>query len=376
MNTRSRDRSGHRFSRATATRSGIADAVRGKHRSVTNSTLSSPLPDGPLVLGVDAGGTKTRALVTTLSGQRLGEAFSEGANPNSHGVELAAQRLSEAVTGALDRAGPGARRALTATAIGLAGVSALADTPVRTRMHAALSRAGVGAEAVFTGDDEVAFASGTCEPDGVALIAGTGAIAARMRGRARTGVADGLGWLVGDAGSGFWIGHRAARASARQLTAGHEPGPLARAVAAQALPEGNTLPPRERARALARVLTAAPPIGLARLAPLVSRAHEQGDPLATRIVARAAEHLADSVRAVRERTERTPVVLAGGVLSRSGPVRAALVQELSPEAPVVTAGCTAGGAAWMAALRAGLAADDRDAHASFTLPDPSGRGPG
>lgn len=343
---------------------------------MSNSFPSHSPDPGPLVLGMDAGGTKTRALVTTLSGHRLGEALSEGANPNSHGVDLAAQRLTEAATAALDRAGPGSRRALAATAIGLAGVSALAEESVRARMHTALTRAGVDTEAVFTGDDEVAFASGTCEPDGVVLIAGTGAIAARMRARTRTGVADGLGWLVGDAGSGFWIGHRAARASARQLMAGYEAGPLAQAVLAHALPERQDLAPRERARALARVLTAAPPINLAQLAPLVSRACEQGDALAAHIVARAAQHLADSVRSVRESGERTPVVLAGGVLARSGPVRAALVRELSPEAPVVTAGCTVGGAAWTAALRAGVSAGDRHTHAAFTLPRPSEHAPG
>ncbi|GHD28925.1 N-acetylglucosamine kinase [Nocardiopsis kunsanensis] len=339
--------------------------------------MTNPYPShspGPLVLGVDAGGTRTRALVTTLSGHRLGEAFAEGANPNSHGTDLASQRLTEAVSGALDRAGPGARRALATTAVGLAGVSALADGTVRERMHLALARAGVENEAVFTGDDEVAFASGTCAPDGVVLIAGTGAIAARVQERVRTDVADGLGWLVGDAGSGFWIGHRAARASARQLMAGHEPGPLTRAVLARALPEGQNLAPRERARALARALTAAPPIDLAQLAPLVSRACEQGDASAAHIVARAARHLADSVRSVRESGERTPVVLAGGVLSRSGPVRTALVRELSPEAPVVTAGCTAGGAAWTAALRAGLSAGDRYTHGVFTHPPEHGPG--
>ncbi|WP_017607596.1 N-acetylglucosamine kinase [Nocardiopsis xinjiangensis] len=335
----------------------------------------SPSPSGPLVLGVDAGGTRTRALVATLSGHRLGEAFSEGANPNSHGVEPAAQRMTEAVAGALDRAGPGARQALAATAVGLAGVSALAEEAVRARMETALGQAGVEADAVFTGDDEVAFASGTCEPDGVVLIAGTGAIAARMQERARTRVADGLGWLVGDAGSGFWIGHRAARAGARQLMAGHEAGPLTRAVVAHALPEGEALAPRERARALARALTAAPPIDLAELAPLVSRACEQGDASAAHIVARAAEHLAGSVRSVRESGERTPVVLAGGVLAHSGPVRAALVRELSPEAPVVTAGCTAGGAAWTAALRAGLSPGDRHTHAAFTQPSSPEHGP-
>ncbi|MBE3001569.1 ATPase [Nocardiopsis sp. HNM0947] len=316
---------------------------------------------------MDAGGTRTRALVAAPDGTRLGEAFSGGANPNSHGMDTAAHRLTEAVAAALDRADPEAREHLTAAVVGLAGVSALADPSVRTRMHTALEHAGAGTGAVFTGDDEIAFASGTPDPDGAVLIAGTGAIAARIRARTRTDVADGLGWLVGDSGSGFWIGHRAARASARQLSEGREIGPLTRAVLAHALPDGDDLPPRERARALARALTAAPPIGLAALAPLVGRACEEGDPLARDIAARAGVHLASSVRQVHEPGDSIPVVLAGGVLTRSSPVRAALVHELGSGAAVATAGCTAGAAAWTAAVRAGADATDRRLHAAFTL---------
>ncbi|WP_193374045.1 N-acetylglucosamine kinase [Nocardiopsis salina] len=336
---------------------------------MTTSTHSC----GPLVLGVDAGGTGTRALVAAPDGTRLGEAFSGGANPNSHGVDTAARRLAEAVAAALDRAGSDARERLSAAVVGLAGVSALAEPSVRARMHTALERVGTGLGAVFTGDDEIAFASGTPEPDGAVLIAGTGAIATRIRDRTRTDVADGLGWLVGDSGSGFWIGHRAARASARQLSEGREIGPLTRAVLAHALPGSDDQPPRERARALARALTAAPPIGLAELAPLVSRACLQGDPLAHDIAARAGAHLAASVRQVHEPGDSSPVVLAGGVLAHPGPVRAALVHDLGPGATVATAGCTAGAAAWTAAVRAGAHAADRGLHAAFTLQD-RGRG--
>lgn len=335
----------------------------------------------PLLVGVDAGGTTTRALITTVNGERLGQARAGGANPNSHGPEKASVQLAEAVACALDRAGPGAREAVTACVVGLAGVSGLRDENVRKLMHAALAHAGLASEGVFTGDDEVAFASGTPAPDGTVLIAGTGAIATRIQGRARTRTADGMGWLLGDAGSAFWIGRRAAKETVRQMSRGGKLGPLARAVARRVLPDGDpaqdTRGPDEHARALARELTAAPPIALAGLAPLVDRAHEEGDPTAEGIVMRAAECLAHSVHEVREPGERSPVVLTGGVLSGSAPVREELVARLasgSAGTEVTTAGCTAGGAAWLAALRAGAAAGDHALHAAFTLtdaPDPT-----
>ncbi|WP_444964168.1 N-acetylglucosamine kinase [Nocardiopsis sp. M1B1] len=331
---------------------------------------------------MDAGGTATRALVAALSGERLGEARAGGANPNSHGAEQAAERLAEAVSGALDAAGPRARGAVAFGVVGLAGVSALRDDEVRAYLERALAGVGLAPEnTAFTGDDEVAFASGTPGPDGTVLIAGTGAIATRVEERRRTRSADGMGWLIGDEGSGFWIGHQAARETARQLSRGGELSPLARAVAKRVIPgqrpsDGEEHLPEEHARNFARVLTTAAPVTLAALAPLVSEAHAQGDPAAEVIVEAAAGHLAHSVHQVRSPGESLPVVLAGGVLSRSEPVRAALTRKLAlcaAGARVATAGCTAGAAAWLAALRAGAPEDDRRLHAAFTLAD---RAPG
>jgi len=331
-------------------------------------------------LGVDAGGTTTRALVATLSGERLGQARSEGANPNAHGVDRAADRLAEAVAAALDRAGPGARDAVAAGVVGLAGVSALRDATVRARMDRALSEAGLGSgRGFFTGDDEVAFASGTPSPHGTVLIAGTGAIAARIDGRRRTRSADGMGWLLGDEGSAFWMGHQAAKETARQLARGGELGPLARAVAERVVPglrpvDGeDPLLPQEHARGFARTLSAAPAIMLAALAPLVSEAHVLGDPAAEVIVDAAAGHLAHSVHQVRNPGERLPVVLAGGVLSRSQPVCSALTRKLTlgtAGSEIVPAGCTVGGAAWLAALRAGATDGDHALHRAFTRVGP------
>ncbi|MBR8743244.1 N-acetylglucosamine kinase [Nocardiopsis sp. MG754419] len=324
---------------------------------------------------MDAGGTTTRALVTTVTGARLGEAWSGGANPNTHGPDQAGEQLTEAIGAALDRAGAGAREAVAATFIGLAGVSGLRDETVRTRLERALTKAGLlPGTAEFTGDDVVAFASGTHERDGTILIAGTGAIATRIENRHRARSADGMGWLIGDEGSAFWIGHQAARETARQLGRGVELSPLARSIAKQVIPgqrpSGTDHLPEEHARNFARTLTAAPPIGLAAFAPLVTEAHLRGDAAAEVIVDAAAGHLAQSVHQVRIPGERRPVVLAGGVLAHSAPVREALTHKLTlgTGSPVLPAGCTAGGAAWLAALRAG--ADERDTalHAAFTLP--------
>lgn len=350
-------------------------------RTISTHQSSSPSArddENTLVVGVDAGGTLTRAVVTTLSGARVGQARGRGANPNSHGSETAAGHLAETVRKALHQAGPGAGEAVAAGVVGLAGVSSLRDQSVRQRMERALTDAGLPPGiAVFTGDDEVAFASGTPLADGAVLIAGTGAIATRIDARRRTRSADGMGWLIGDEGSGFWIGHQAARETARQLSRGGRLSPLARAVVAQVFAgqppaNGHEHPPEEHARDFARTLTSSVPVTLAALAPLVSQAHEQGDPAAEVIVEAAAGHLAHSVHQVRSPGERLPVVLAGGVLTRSSPVRAALTRKLALGASgvvIASARCTTGGAAWLAALRAGAPGDDHQLHAAFTLAD-------
>ncbi|MEU3018701.1 MULTISPECIES: BadF/BadG/BcrA/BcrD ATPase family protein [unclassified Nocardiopsis] len=339
------------------------------------TTRRIPSPSPALVVGVDAGGTTTRALVTTLTGERLGRARSGGANPNTHGPDTAAERLTEAIGAALDRAGPDARDAVAATVVGLAGYSGLRDPRVRSRLDTALVKAGLrptGEE--FSGDDAVAFASGSSERDGTVLIAGTGAIASRVEDRRRVRSADGMGWLIGDEGSAFWIGHQAARETARQLGRGGELSPLARTVAKRVIPgqrpSGSERRPEEHARDFARTLTSAPPIGLAELAPLVSEAFLAGDPAAVVIVNAAAGHLAQSVHQVRTPGEHLPVVLSGGVLTGSAPVREALAHKLTmgTGAPVLVAGSTAGGAAWMAALRAGADERDVDLHGAFTRP--------
>lgn len=104
---------------------------------------------------------------------------------------------------------------------------------------------------------------------------------------------------------------------------------------------------------IAATVQSRPPLALAELAPLVSRAATEGDPAALSIVAAAATRLLRTVTEVRGPGERSPIVLAGSVLTTEGPVRRAVPAQLEQRwtaAAVSVAGDGAGAAAWLAAL--------------------------
>jgi glucosamine kinase len=308
------------------------------------------------VVGLDAGGTSTRALVTALDGTRLGTGTAGGANPNSHPPARAAEQIAVALRGAL--AGLDAE-AVRAGVLGMAGSTKLTDPAVAALFEAAWRRAGLRCPMRVVTDYEAAFAAGAAEPDGTVLVAGTGSVAARIVDRRRVATAGGYGWLLGDEGSAFWLGREAVRVALRALESGAVPGRLAVTVLTEVLgevPEGLAHQgPAERWPVFSRLISAVndePPIRLARLAPLVSAAAADGDPAAGAVVAEAARLLADSAMAVRDAGESTPVVLVGSLTGPGNPVGERLRAELAARCPgpVHVAAEGAAGAAWLAAV--------------------------
>lgn len=304
-----------------------------------------------LVLGLDIGATSTRALLATAAGERLGTGQAGGGNPNAHGPGPAASALLKAVRGALAGVDPARVRAAV---LGLAGGHRLVTDPVtRSTYDRAWRSAGLDCPYSVVSDALIAYAAGTAQPTGTVLVAGTGAVAAAVCGHELDRVADGHGWLLGDLGSGFWLGREAVRTTLSDLDRWSRPGPLATLVLTDVLGSAKVAPrPRTTAANLVQTLNTGPPIALAALAPLVMRAHAVGDPAAVDVVHRAADHLVDAVRTVRAPRAQTPIVLAGGVLTAATPVMDELRGRLAerwPEAPVVTAGDGAAAAAWLAA---------------------------
>jgi N-acetylglucosamine kinase-like BadF-type ATPase len=306
------------------------------------------------VLAIDAGGTSTRALVVDATGRCRGFGRSGSGNPTSSGPETAAASLAGSGLAALAAAhlAPG-DVAVVLLAVAGAGSGAHQDELVRR-----LADAGLTVPPVFASDLLATFCAGTHETSGYAVIAGTGAAAIRVEDGRQVGVADGLGWLLGDDGSGFWIGQQVARAALADLDGRGPRTALAPALRAR-LGVPDDLTPRKAAEAVTRALYTARPVRLADLAVLAFDA--AGDPVADAVVAGAAQGLATSLRAVTSPGLDGPVVLGGGVLGRSRVLRDALLaayagEGTAPEPLVVDDGAV--GAAVLALRQAGVDVDE------------------
>ncbi|MGA5356266.1 N-acetylglucosamine kinase [Streptomyces purpurascens] len=200
-----------------------------------------------LVVGLDAGGTRTRAvLATAADGRPLGEGAAGPGNALTVPVPQLTEHLAEAVGQAVPES---VRDRVVAVAGGFAGATdAAADEPGRRNalaaLTAALRRLGIDAGPPLIGSDiEAAFASAPGAPaDGLALVAGTGAVAMRITDRRGTATVDGDGWLLGDDGSGFWIGRAAVRAALRMADGRGAPTVLAELVGRELGVPGDALP--------------------------------------------------------------------------------------------------------------------------------------
>lgn len=302
-----------------------------------------------VAVGLDVGGTSTRALVVDVSGHRVGSATAGGGNPISHRTEAWTAVLSEALQQALGEAGPVEVRAIV---VGMAGASALAGTAEYAVLTQTMrTAAGADCSVRLAGDTDVAFAAATPEPDGTVLVAGTGAIAAAIRTGRTVRTADGHGWLLGDAGSGFWLGRQAVRAVLAEIDGNGASTALCPLVAEALL--GRTTAghvPRPTREELIRAAYASPPARLARLAPLLTRCADDGDEVASRIARRAVEHLVSTAEAVRAPVETTPFAVTGAVALGRHFVSQLLDQELERRWPghVVRVTDAAAGATWLA----------------------------
>ena len=269
------------------------------------------------LLAVDAGGTSSRAVVLTSGGVCLGYGTAGSGNPISSGPEHAARQVVTAVAAAL--------RAASVDGVDADAVLAMAGS--RTHVSTdwivgALQSIGVHGGVVLESDLLATFCSGAWEDDGYAVVAGTGAAAIRVRDRLQDVSADGLGWLLGDDGSGFWIGRRIVRAVAAELDHRGPTTALTPLLFAEfGIPEDASRSPGYDGRpdALRLVLDGVyglRPIELARFAPLVFAAGD--DDVAAAIIRDARSALHTTLSAIDTAAVRGPVVCGGGVLGTLG----------------------------------------------------------
>lgn len=185
--------------------------ARGRPVKFQPKKRKATQPAPPYVLGVDGGGTKTRAVVADSRGEVIGHGHSGPSNPLRVGVSDSTVAVREAVERACLDAGI-RRQDLSAAEVGLAGVK---REDIRERMRAALS-AELGIESLEVVTDAVIALHGATEgKPGLVVIAGTGSICCGVNARGRRACAGGWGPVAGDEGSGSWIARRALQAVAR-----------------------------------------------------------------------------------------------------------------------------------------------------------------
>jgi len=251
--------------------------------------------DRPLLLGVDAGGTRCRARLADAQGRILGEGHGSAANVLSD-PPGAWSSIQQSITIALRAAG--SAEAPLGEIVSVLGLSGL--DPARPEAPADWPLSGFRAYLVET-DAYIAQQGAFGGGDGAILIVGTGSVGLLVRGDERTSV-GGYGAAVSDEGSGAWIGREAVRralwAFDRRL-----PGSLLTARILDAVGE----PPAAQAWA-----NAARPADYAALAPAVFTAAETGDRHAAEIIEEAASHLGHILARLAEAGAQE-VCLMGGL---------------------------------------------------------------
>lgn len=175
-----------------------ADSLRARH-----------LRERKTVVGVDGGGTSTRAVLLDGADRILGEGAAGPSNPLRVGVASAAAAIREAIERAC-AAAQIRKSDIVAAAIGLAGVRRL---ELRARMEDALANLDIGEIEVVSDADIALFGATDGEP-GIVVIAGTGSICCGINARGKRMCAGGWGPMAGDEGGGAWIARRALQAIA------------------------------------------------------------------------------------------------------------------------------------------------------------------
>jgi N-acetylglucosamine kinase-like BadF-type ATPase len=279
------------------------------------------------VLGIDAGGTKTVCYLADTSGTIIGEGRGSGANLQAHGeleVEKVLHHIIEQALG--DRLIVPA-----ATCIGIAGVDREEDDRI---VRGIMRRLGFRSHTLVVNDALIALVAGVGDNPGVVIIAGTGSIAYGVNQHAQAARAGGWGYVLGDEGSGFWIGREALMAVVREAD-GRGP----RTGLTPLVLEHFTL---EQASGLVREVydRGRHRQAIAALGPVVERARADGDVVAGEILRNASQELTRAAASVIERLQMRgsafQIVLSGGIFRLIAWLVEDVTQRLAEVAPRAT----------------------------------------
>lgn len=258
-------------------------------------------------MGIDGGGSNLRVAITTADLEVCGKANAATVNPSIIGHAAAARLIQDTMQEAIAQAGLTPEH-IASVGIGIAGaVPPLAADWLREVITAVIPQTYI----VPSVDFEIALVGAHGQRYGILVLAGTGSVAYGINAAGEKARVGGWGYLMGDEGSGYWLGIQALRLVMHAYDGRENPTALRESVLAAL----NLKDESYMTRWLHQDDTARNR-DIARLAPLVMEVAAAGDAIANRIVDSGAQELLRLCQTVIRRLNMTdpPIAFVGGLL--------------------------------------------------------------
>jgi N-acetylglucosamine kinase-like BadF-type ATPase len=276
-------------------------------------------------IGIDGGGSATRAIFTDASGKCLAVKNSGSSNFQHLSLSDFKSRIIF-LLGELYKDSMVNKPDIRRITAGFAGVGRETD---RVKAESVFEDLGFSDRITVTTDIDIAFAGAIPNGPGIVLNAGTGSFAYGRDDNGNYARSGGWGYLLGDEGSGYYIGLEAIKLCLKQYEAGSDKSDLMSIILLEfGLDDITQVIPRIYSEAINRQK-------IAEIAPIVLDAAMEGNSEARIIAEKAGHELSDLVRTILNRLSYTkkPVklCLTGGVFEKHEAIVPVITDDLKDE---------------------------------------------
>src|SRR3989338_1793838 len=259
------------------------------------------------ILGIDAGSTKTKVRITDDTGHVLGEGLSGSGNVSALDISTFKTNILRAVNEAQKNTNQKIYK-FNAFCFGGAGI----DTPQAKQKAESILKEILVADKMFVGNDtQLVLPACSTKNYGIVVIAGTGSNFYGKNKNGKEAYVGGLGGLLADEGSGYWIGRVALRSVVRADDGRGEKTLLTDVVFEKGFEQKS---------------------GVAALSQVVDEAYIKKDKVAEQILIKATQDIASSVNVLVSKLQMTSdefeVHGIGGVFRSSFPFEKKINEKL------------------------------------------------
>ena len=260
------------------------------------------------VIGIDGGGTKTLGILINENTDLLAKAELGPSNYQILGKAKLKEQTGDFVARLIKKSNINYK--VDAICVGLAGAGREKERNEVTKLVKELNCAK---EVLAEHDASIALAGALGGNPGIIIIAGTGSIAFGRNADGKTARAGGWGYLLGDEGSGFYIGQKALIAALKEYDGRGEKTKLTDMIM-------NEYVVSNIEGIIEKVYSdKLKSKGIAKIAPLVFKAAKDGDKVAEGIVEEAGRELGTLATAVMRAlnlTENVEIALVGSIFKQ------------------------------------------------------------